>query len=236
LRKFCAFDIEIAKGLAGGINNWRDYRPLGITCAATITGNGQPVIWYGKTEAGEPADKMRQAEAGELVAYLKGQVQAGYTLLSWNGLGFDFDVLAEESGLFAECHDLALKHVDLMFHVFCLRGHTLGLDKAAKGMRLPGKTAGLSGEMAPRYWAEGRRREILEYVAQDARTTLDVAEAAERIGELRWISDSGFIQRLPLAKGWLAVREALQLPEPDTTKFRNPLRRKDFLVWTRAVP
>ena len=29
--------------------------------------------------------------------YLATQVENGYTIVTWNGLGFDFDILAEES-------------------------------------------------------------------------------------------------------------------------------------------
>ena len=70
----------------------------------------------------------RQGEVGSLVDYLACQVVAGYTILTWNGLSFDFNVLAEESGMHDECAELALNHVDMMFHIFCLRGHYLGLD------------------------------------------------------------------------------------------------------------
>ncbi len=33
----------------------------------------------------------------------------GYTLLTWNGLNFDLPVMAEESGLVAECKKLLLR-------------------------------------------------------------------------------------------------------------------------------
>ena len=88
-------------------------------------------------------------------------------------LGFDFDILAEESGMLEECRDLAVSHVDMMFHVFCQLGYGVGLDAAARGMELAGKSKGMSGVLAPVLWAEGRREEVLEYVAQDVRTTLE---------------------------------------------------------------
>jgi hypothetical protein len=56
-----------------------------------------------------------------------------FTILTWNGLSFDFDILAEESGMFNECKDLALNHVDMMFHFFASKGFPLGLDAASKG-------------------------------------------------------------------------------------------------------
>jgi hypothetical protein len=57
---------------------------------------------------------MIREEAAELVQYLSAQVEHGYTLLTWNGVGFDLDVLAEESGLLETCRTLALAHVDTM--------------------------------------------------------------------------------------------------------------------------
>ena len=46
----------------------------------------------------------------------------------------------------------------MMFHFFCVQGYALGLDRAAKGMGLAGKLPGMTGALAPRYWAEGRRQ------------------------------------------------------------------------------
>ena len=49
----------------------------------------------------------------------------------------------------------------MMFHVFCLKGYPLGLDKAAKGMDLAGKTPGMTGDMAPKMWQEGQYEESI---------------------------------------------------------------------------
>src|SRR3970040_2309649 len=138
-RRYLAFDIEIAKVIPESSNDWNPYRPLGISCAATLSGNGSRQLWYGKTPTGEVADKMRREEVVELVEHLVAEVESGKTILTWYGLGFDFDILAEESGLHETCKELALNHVDMMFHIFCEQGYPLSLDKAAKGMGLPGK-------------------------------------------------------------------------------------------------
>jgi hypothetical protein len=55
---------------------------------------------------------MSREETAALVRCLSEQVEHGYTLLTWNGVGFDLDVLAEESGMLAECKRLALAHVE----------------------------------------------------------------------------------------------------------------------------
>jgi hypothetical protein len=230
-RRYLAFDIEIAKAIPGSFDNWKDHRPLGISCAATLAATGDLRLWHGVTEDQPIADQMSQEEAAQLVEYLQTATLSGYTILTWNGLAFDFDVLAEESRLHTVCRDLALDHVDMMFHVFCYKGFPLALDKAAKGMGLAGKPRGMSGEMAPIYWNQGLRRQVLEYVAQDARTTLELAQAIERQGELRWISNRGSPQIFPVTAGWLTVREALNLPEPDTSWMTRPWPRKRFTAW-----
>ncbi|MDD2696207.1 MAG: ribonuclease H-like domain-containing protein [Anaerolineales bacterium] len=233
MRPYLAFDLEILKMLPQGMDDWRAHRPLGITCAATFDGEGAPRLWYGRGEGNLPASQLSRSELEALVAHLEDAARAGVTLLTWNGLGFDFDVLAEESGQLERCARLALDHVDMMFHILCLRGHTLALDRAAKGMGLPGKPPGMSGALAPRYWAEGKWAIVLEYVAQDVRTTLGVARAVERSGELRWSSERGLRQALPLPGGWLNVRQALALPEPDVSWMRNPRRRSQFMSWMK---
>jgi hypothetical protein len=124
-----------------------------------------------------------------------------------------------------------LNHVDMMFHIFCLRGHALALDAAAKGMSLMGKLPGMHGALAPRYWAEGRRPEVLDYVAQDVRTTLTLAQVTERQRELRWTSTRGSPQRMSLNEGWLTVHEAQMLPLPDTSWMSNPWPRSKFTSW-----
>jgi hypothetical protein len=231
LRKLVAFDIEIAQSLPDGVEDWSHYRPLGISCAATLTAGESPVLWYGNKSSGEYGERMNPAEAQELVKYLQEQVEQGGTILTWNGLGFDFDILAEESGMLAECSALALNHVDMMFHVFCIKGYALGLDKAAKGMGLAGKTPGMTGDMAPRMWREGRYQEVLEYVQQDVQTLVDLWAAVDGLRVLRWISNRGYPQRLPLPNGWVSVEQALKLPLPDTSWMSDPWPRSKFAGW-----
>ena len=185
--------------------------------------------------AGAYTERMTRAQAGQLVDHLQAAVRSGLTLLTWNGLGFDFDILAEESGRLADCAALAMAHVDMMFNLFCLRGHGLALDKAAQGMGLPGKLPGMSGELAPLYWKDGKQGIVLDYVAQDVRTTLDVADAVEARRALRWISMTGNEQFLRMPEGWLTVERALKLPLPITTRMRNPWTRAKFTGWLEKV-
>jgi len=229
--KFIAFDIEIERSIPDGSGDWKSFRPLGISCAATMIQGEEPVLWFGKSQTAEPADRMTKQETAALVDYLETKVKDGFTVLTWNGLGFDFDILAEESGLLENCARLAYEHVDMMYHFFCVKGYALGLDKAAQGMGLSGKTPGMNGRLAPIYWREGKRKEVLDYVAQDVRTTLALAEAVERKKSLNWISNSGRDQYVHFHNGWKIVEDANALPLPDTSWMRNPWSRSKFTGW-----
>jgi hypothetical protein len=230
-RHYLAFDIEIAKMIPERSNDWNPYRPLGISCAATLASNGSCQLWYGKTPTGEFADQMSREEVVKVVEHLGTEVESGKTILTWNGLGFDFDILAEESGLHDTCKELALNHVDMMFHILCEQGYPLSLDKAAKGMGLPGKPKGMRGELMPELWLGGKKQEVLDYVSGDVETTLLLAQEVEKRHRLHWISDRGSHQFLYFPKGWFTVREALDLPEPDTTWMSRPWPRIKFAGW-----
>jgi hypothetical protein len=231
-RKYLAFDIETAADIPGPDFNWRPHRPIGITCAAIVASDSpQPVVWHAKTEAGAPAARMARDEAREVVKVLVQKAAEGYTIITWNGLGFDFDVLAEESGAAEPCQELALGHVDMMFHIFCEKGFPVSLEKAATAMGILGKLEGLSGWQAPRLWAKGEHQKVLDYVAQDVRIALQVAQTAEAKKSFSWKTQKGTTSSLRLARGWLSVRDALKLPEPDTSWMSNPIPRKSFVSW-----
>src|SRR5262249_2656639 len=155
----------------------------------------------------------------------------GFTVVTWNGLGFDFDVLAEESGLVSECQQLAVEQIDMMFHVFCVKGFPIGLENAARGSGVAGKTQGLSGIKIPSLWIEGKHQEVLEYVAQDVRTTLSLALASAKKSKLRWLTRKGTTSDCALPNGWLAVKDALRLPKPDTSWMDHPMSRNHFTAW-----
>ena len=132
----------------------------------------------------------------------------------------------------AICRELALDHVDMMFHVLCARGHPVALDKAAQGHGIAGKPAGMSGFRAPQMWADGCFQEVLDYVANDVRITLEVAAKSEEKQIFRWLTSKGSVSTLPLSGGWLTVNAALKLPEPDTSWMSSPIPRSRFTAWT----
>lgn len=231
-RNYIAFDIETAKIIPGQVRDLKAHRPLGIACAATLSSTADsPRLWHGRTDDQKPAARMSRDDAAELVNFLSGSAHNGCAILTWNGLGFDFDILAEESGMVDECRRLARGHVDMMFHVFCELGYPIGLDSAAKGMRLPGKSSAVPQHLAPQMWADGKTDEVLDYVSQDVQTTLDLAGACVEQRELRWIARSGKVRAMKLPSGWLTVDAAMRLPEPDTSWMDNPMPRSRFTGW-----
>jgi predicted PolB exonuclease-like 3'-5' exonuclease len=173
---------------------------------------------------------MSRGECAALVEQLNDAVRQGYTLLTWNGLGFDFDILAEESGQHAACCELARAHVDMMFHFFCLQGYPLGLDTAAKGMGLAGKPEGMDGSLAPLLWQQCEYDKVLAYVRQDVVTTLSLAEEVAARRQIRWQTRGGKANRVPIAQ-WLPVSSALALPLPDNKWLRKPMTRARFTAW-----
>ncbi len=229
--RYLAFDLEIAKIIPGDFNDWKSHRPIGIACAATVAQGEKPLLWFSRDDTGGYAPQLTRGDAERLVAYLQSAVNSGYQILTWNGLGFDFDVLSEESGCCEVCRSLATNHTDMMFHIFCLKGYPLALNKAALGMGLPGKTEGMSGEMAPILWQQGQYDQVLGYVAQDAQVTLDLGLIVDQCRTIRWKSNTGNPQYVQLPKGWLPVSEALKMPEPDISWMKNPVRRRDYLTW-----
>ncbi len=232
-RKFLAFDIETAAALSDlEFQNWKRHRPLGITCvAAQASDAAMPTLWDARQAGDGTSGRMTSAQLIEVVEYLQRMSKQGYTLLTWNGIGFDWDILAEESDSLETCRELATHHVDMMFHVFCERGHPVALEKAAQGHGIPGKPPGMAGFLAPQKWAQGHHQEVIDYVAQDVRITLEVAHKSEERRSFRWITSKGACSSMALQNGWLNVRSALQLAEPDTSWMSQPIPRARFTEW-----
>jgi hypothetical protein len=185
---------------------------------------------------------MSGAEARSLVTDLLSLEQEGKTLLTVNGAGFDFRVLAAASGLKKACAEMALNHVDLCFMMLAQRGFPLGLDAMAKGAGVEGKLhkvrlndgrmiENMSGEMAPELWRAGERTAVLAYLKDDVRSTLETGEAVSQKRGIGWTAKSGKWNFQQFAK-LLTVTECLAIPEPDTSWMTDPLTREKFLSWT----
>jgi len=230
-KNYLAFDLEIAADIPEGTEDWHALAPLGITVAGMAERPVQGAVVSVGFTGPDNAPRMDREAAARLVSYLQRMALSGYTIVTWNGLSFDFDVLAIESGMRAECAELALHHVDMMFHFFCLKGFPVALDKAAEAMGTVRKTEGMHGDLAPQMWRDGRFEEVRQYVMQDARATLELAYACEQRGRVEWITRAGARRVVFLPDGWLTVAEALKLPEPDQSWMPAPWPRTKFTGW-----
>ncbi len=236
MNKVIAFDLEIVKDLVDA-NKWKEERPLGISCAAALW-DDQPLsqLWFHKEGDKPISGVMTEEELEPVVNGFMYWVENGSSIVTWNGLGFDFDVLAEESGMYDECKELALNHIDMMFHFFCIKGFPVGLDNAAKGLGLGGKMAGMTGAKAPELWRSDKlsdRLKVLRYVHQDVVSTLEVYEKTVELNALTWITKKGKYSTQPLGAGWRTVKECLDFPTPDNSWMDTPLNREDFYSWIK---
>ena len=227
-----SFDIEIAKILPEFSGNLFDHAPLGISCAAVAHEDVR--FWQG-------IPQLTKAECQQMVRDLMAYQEAGYTIVTWNGCGFDFRLLAEESGMVEECAGLAADHVDLMLLVTFNKGWYLGLDKALHGAGIAGKVhevtlkngetlRDMDGGLAPKLWADGEHQAVLTYLRGDVEQTLALAKNIEQTGEIRWLSNRSKPQSVAVPK-LLTVRECFSLPEPDVSWMDNPPTREGFVSW-----
>jgi hypothetical protein len=237
--RYLGFDLEVCSWPED--NNWDRKTDLGVSCIGLMgTDWDVPIIYYASACNGSPEPRpMDQHELSAFVADLAFHYYTGgYQIVSWNGLQFDFLVLAlahpEESRAYVK---FAINHIDPMFEIFCTYGWPVGLNAVAKGLGLPGKmTDGVSGADAPKMWMEGTledRQKVLEYVGQDAKTTVDLVDVGVRLEKLKWLSKSGRPYAIPY-KTPRTVKECLELPEPDNSWMTDPLTRKGFYDWTES--
>ncbi len=251
--KFVAFDLEITTEIPEGCEDWKMLRPLGISCAATLTSDGDLQLWHGgeMVEDGPYPERMMPSDCQGLADYLLVMQESGYHILTFNGLGFDFDVLAEEvqnQDYCTELQGLALGHIDIFWQMFSERGFGCGLAAIAEGMGLAGKSEGMSGALAPEMWAQGREQQdkVLEYVAQDVRVTKAVYEAILNRGQLSWITKRSTRAKYPWVPKQFdtdggrdtarlaTASEAAKFSLPNVAWMDEPWPRSKFIGWTEA--
>lgn len=242
---FVAFDVEIAKPVPDG-PDLLAHRP-GIACAAIAReGEERAQVLFDPSESPDVFDPATMAltrdGALRVLDALDEAVGRGDTLVTWNGAGFDFRLLADETGRHADCVRLVMASVDMMFQVLCERGHPLSLDAALKGGGLrpkleqvtlrSGESVHISGAEAPQYWQAAEYGAVAAYCAADAERTAELAAACQRSRQLAWVSQKGRPNQVYLRSGWLTVEQCLALPLPDTSWMTKPMRREDVLAWT----
>jgi hypothetical protein len=236
--KYLAFDLEIYKEIPPEVENWVDIAPLGITCASTLTSEGEKITWYPKNERDIPLKRaMYPEEVDEMLAYMSNMQDDGYKIVTWNGLAFDFAVIAQECSktMEDECKQVAMEHIDMMYHFFCVKGYRVGLNAVSIGLGFGGKTEGMSGAQAPTLWQKSvlDRISVLNYVDRDAIITMEICLATEAQGYFQWTSRSGRLNTFNLVndRWWLSVKDASKLSTPDNSWMDNPVSRKEFTWW-----
>ena len=227
-RPFLAIDIETNKTFPMG-EDWRSAAPLGIACATAYADN-KYWVWAENDSNGAYKDQLSVEAAQELVHDLQTLAQE-YTIVTWNGAGFDWPIIAQESNELEACKELALNHVDMMLQLMCVKGYPVSLASACTTMGMPSKTEGVNGSMVNEMWANGQREQIIQYCIQDSYITATLANMCQRMNNLQWTSKRGTLQTLMLPDGWLSVENALQLPLPDTSWMTEPLTRQSFVNW-----
>ena len=208
------------------------YRPPAVACAAIWTSDARrPTFWYGASGVDEFAPYLQRRDVRRLVQQLGELAGRGYTLLTWDAMRSDWDLLASQAQDRVFCRQLASQHVDMVFHVVCARGHRLSLEHAAYGMELTLERPDAHRTTASQRWSEKNYRPALESLSQHVRLTIDLAHVCQEQGLVAWESQSGRRTQLELPQGWLTVAEALQLPTPDVSGLDRPLCRKTFTAW-----
>lgn len=228
-RRFLALSLETIMPIRSA-DKWRLYLPVGPACAATSTAD-EELVWYAHDPGQNNATAMTAADAASLVDYLQQMTSDGYTITTWNGMGFDWPALAKQSRRVEECRQLALNHVDMMYQVLCTKGFCLKDESAAAGMGIRLKTGEEYDNDKPERWAKNHPKLILVRCNFGADLILKVSTEAQRTGRLKWISRNGGRNGMSLKDGWKTVREARVLPEPDTSRFHDPIPRILFDDW-----
>lgn len=228
---FIGFDIETHKIVEDG-HNLQAERPLGISCASLWV-DGKPHLYYDCVDDVPSTEKMSQSLCKDFVNDLLQYAEHGDQIVTWNGLQFDFDILAEESGMFDECKKLAMEHIDLMFIIACTKGYPAGLNAVSVGMGLSGKTEGMHGDLAPVMWQMSLedRMKVLEYVGQDTKLVVDLVNLVQKKRGMIWMSKSGRPTYCPVPY-LMTVEQCLNLPKVDTSWMTNPKTREDYYAWT----
>lgn len=161
MRKVLAFDLEITRPLPSGDMDAAPF--VGISCcAAKLSDVPHPVVWYaGQGPQSQFEDwplpaEMDAGQLAEVADFLLLHASQGYEIVTWNGLGFDYKVLARGIGdpdRSAALAKLALTQYDPGFVQVCQAGYMAKLVGVAQGLGVGSKTAGMHGALAPVLWS-----------------------------------------------------------------------------------
>jgi len=226
--KLLSFDLEISNEFEDEAGHPRSYREMGISCAAVLAEDSSvPVYWHSP-------DRLSEQVVARMVDDLEDYVNNGYTLVTWNGLAFDFRTVAENAPVeyFSRVCALARNHWDIMLQFVITKGYRLGLDACAKGCNVQTKKDldGGHGENVPRLWREGRYEEVLYYLGGDVETTMQVAKFVRDNRGFDWVSKSGRNNSVTLGRP-LIVSECMSRRVPPQSWITDPPKIEDMAGW-----
>jgi hypothetical protein len=231
---FLSYDIEIYSELKDENDVERDLKDIIPSVAAYCLDDLCPKYFYD-----DPY--MSKETSQELVLQMWDCYEKGIVPLTWNGLSFDFKLLALYSGMIKECAVLALNHVDMMFEFTCRKGYFLGLNTALLGMGIEQKLhevnlnngekfSEMSGREAPRLWREKEFNAVKDYLALDVIQPMKLANRIYDMGQLNWVSKTGNQQSVFMNLS--TVKQCFKFRIPDTSWMKVPPKsRMDFADW-----
>lgn len=234
---FVTFDIETTEDMK---------QPI---CAAIAWVEGDQLrqsVYYGNEREPMSKDAIKR-----MLDELKAYAEDGRTIVTWNGLQFDFKVIYQALAGDTEYQELvkhlAINHVDLMYYVFCCKGWPVSQQNACLGSNLAGKVKkvllkdgtpidDMNGAMAPMLWEAGEGNAVLEYLVGDVHSLLKLTYKWMLDRQARWLSKSGKHQFLdidlnPDSPDFPVVHRVSEYPEPDTSWMDKPIKRETFTQW-----
>jgi DEAD/DEAH box helicase domain-containing protein len=171
------FDLETQKS-AAEVGGWDRKRDMLMSVGVTYsTAAGQYRI-YGESQVNDLVNELMRADR----------------VIGFNIINFDYEVLTRYTPL-----DLReVPTLDLMVDLANKLGHRLSLDSLAKATLAAPKIA--DGEMALRWWKQGKLIEIAQYCCFDVKITKELHEFGQRNGEVAYIDRLG--QRRTVQVKW----------------------------------
>lgn len=213
----------------------------GVTCIGLADNKGDSWTSCGPlTEEGMYLRTMRPEDISPMLKALDRWVRIGSDVVTWNGAGFDFRVLAEFCPEHAHlCRRIALNHIDIAFQMFCNKGFMVGLNAASSSMKIGKKIVGMDGLEAAKMWTLSKEAQerVLMYCKHDAVLTLKLYQMILEKRHMTWVSKrSGNLcfwwpWKNTLGEKLLTVKQSLELPKPDTSWMDEPWEREKFVGW-----
>lgn len=201
-------DIELCDNIPDG---WDRNNPstLDIACICVLTidsdYNENIVVHHNDGKA------MTNTQVQVVCDQVKNICYHGGKFITWNGLGFDMQLLDKIDNNLKELI-LSNHHIDLMFHFTRKKGYMIGLNKVSKGFSIGEKT--MTGLDAVKLWAKGEFQKVLDYNINDVKLLRDIYYKVLETSKIKWLSGNGNICYLNVDIEQLPVGNSLNIPKP----------------------